>query len=69
MEFSEALEAEKARLGCSQERMAEILELSLRVVIYYLKGERTPPAVMQEGILARLKAAAPAGKTTRAKTK
>ena len=53
MSFAEELKAQQLRLKISQERLAEILDVSPRTVWKWLQGEE-PLKLTQEGALARL---------------
>jgi len=55
MSFAEKLKAHQSRLKMSQERLAEVLDVSPRTVWKWLKGEE-PLKLTQEGALARLDA-------------
>lgn len=53
MTFAKELKAHQSRLKISQERMAEILDVSPRTVWKWLQGEE-PLKLTQEGAIARL---------------
>ncbi len=55
MKFAEQLQAEKDRLGFANIDLSEALDISPRTIDYWLKGERVPSVITQEGALARLK--------------
>jgi transcriptional regulator with XRE-family HTH domain len=55
MKFSEQLASEKDRLGMTLAGLAVALDVGQRTVEHWLKGDRTPLAVTQEGVLARLR--------------
>jgi len=55
MSFAEELKAHQSRLKISQDRLAELLNVSPRTVWKWLQGEE-PLKLTQEGALARLKA-------------
>lgn len=54
MTFAEQLKQEKARLGLSLATMAKTLEIGQRTLEHWIKGDRIPLPVTQEGTLARL---------------
>jgi len=53
MSFAEELKAHQSRLKISQERLAELLDVSPRTVWKWLQGKE-PLKLTQEGALARL---------------
>lgn len=55
MSFAEKLLAERKRLGLRQPEVAAALELPDRTYWEYENGKTVPPAIAQEGALARLK--------------
>ena len=55
MKFAQQLQAEKDRLGFANIDLSEALDISPRTIDYWLKGERVPSVITQEGALARLK--------------
>lgn len=55
MKFSEQLKSEKDRLGLTLAGLASALDVGQRTVEHWLKGDRTPAAITQEGAMARLK--------------
>ena len=59
MSFAQQLQHHKDRLDLSQEAMAGVLDIAKRTLEYWLSGDRTPPAITQEGALARLAALDP----------
>lgn len=57
MDFAAQLKAERKRLGLTQPEAAALLDLKDRTYWEYESGSSTPPAIAQEGALARLKCA------------
>ena len=55
MSFAEKLLAERKRLGLRQPEVAAALELPDRTYWEYENGKTVPPAIAQDGALARLK--------------
>jgi transcriptional regulator with XRE-family HTH domain len=55
MDFAAQLKAERQRLRLTQPEAAEALSLKDRVYWDYENGKTVPPAIAQEGALARLK--------------
>lgn len=55
MTFPEELAAEMKRLDLTQDETAELLACGKRILQYWLKGERLPLMIAQEGALARLR--------------
>lgn len=54
MTFAERLKSERKRLGITQAKLAEILEMSKRWVEETEAGRNMPPKIAQEGALKRL---------------
>lgn len=59
MAFSAQLKAERKRLGLTQPEAAALLVLKDRTYWEYESGATEPPAIAQEGALARLAKAKP----------
>lgn len=57
MTFPKKLLSERARLGLTQARAAILLEISKSALEKWEAGTKTPKPLMQEGALARLRAA------------
>jgi transcriptional regulator with XRE-family HTH domain len=55
MTFSTQLKSEKERIGLTLADMSSVLDVAQRTVEHWLKGDRTPSVITQEGALARLK--------------
>lgn len=55
MRFCEQLKSEKDRLGLTLAGLASALDVGQRTVEHWLKNDRTPAMITQEGALARLK--------------
>jgi DNA-binding transcriptional regulator YiaG len=55
MKFSKELKSEKDRLGLTLVGLASALDVGQRTVEHWLKNDRTPAMVTQEGVLSRLK--------------
>lgn len=54
MNFSEQLKAAQRAAGLTQAELAKKLDLSPRIVSYYITGKRTPGKAVKAGILALL---------------
>jgi transcriptional regulator with XRE-family HTH domain len=54
MTFAEKLKSERKRIGLTQPATAALLELKDRTYWEYEAGASEPPAITQEGALARL---------------
>jgi DNA-binding transcriptional regulator YiaG len=54
MTFAEQLAAAQDRLGLTQPKLAELLEVSPKTVWNWIKGVETPHQLAQEGALARI---------------
>jgi len=59
MNFAEELQREKARLGLTLASLAALLDVAPRSLHHWIKGDRLPLAIAQEGALARLSKAKP----------
>jgi len=55
MKFSDQLKNEKERLGLTLAGLSSALDVGQRTVEHWLKEDRTPAMITQEGALARLK--------------
>jgi len=55
MDFAAQLAAEKDRLGITLAGLSAALDVGQRTVEHWLKGDRVPLQVTQEGALARLR--------------
>jgi|AACY02.16.fsa_nt_gi hypothetical protein len=59
MDFAAQLTAEKDRLGLTLAGLSAALDVGQRTVEHWLRGDRTPLKVAQEGALARLRTKRP----------
>jgi len=62
MTFGEQLKAERKRIGLTQPETAAVLDLKDRTYWEYESGASEPPAIAQEGALARLRKLKPKAK-------
>lgn len=59
MRFAEQLKTERKRLGLTQSEAAAMLDVSFEALSKWERGLSEPPAIAQEGSLARLAKAKP----------
>jgi transcriptional regulator with XRE-family HTH domain len=59
--FAATLRLHRDRLGLSQTELAELLGMTMTVISDWETGRTTPPAITQEGAIARLRLSTTAG--------
>ena len=55
MKFADQLKQERERLGITQAQAANLLDVSKSVIAKWEIADRTPLAITQEGVMARLR--------------